>query len=63
MLKLLTIFSILNCVACATGPKSTKFDGKWHFCENVPGEQMACLNQPDVEKLRQLLLECQNKKP
>lgn len=62
-LRLLTLFSILSSAACASGPKTTKFDGKWQFCEIVPQKQLACLDEDDVQKLRQLLIECQNKKP
>lgn len=60
-LKLLSAFLILSLSACASGPKSTKFDGNWQFCEIVPQKPLACLEQPDVEKLRALLIECQSK--
>lgn len=39
-------------------PKAQPFDADWKFCEVVPGEQMACLKQEDVEKLREALIRC-----
>jgi hypothetical protein len=56
------LLAFLTLSACATGPKTTKFDGAWEFCEVRPQVQMACLSQPDIEKLRTLLIECENKK-
>lgn len=58
--KLLSAFLILSLGACASAPpKSTRFDGNWQFCENVPQKPLACLEQPDVEKLRELLIRCE----
>ncbi len=65
-LKLLIAFSILSfpfsliVVACATPPKTTKFNGKWAFCKDpsLPGP-WACLNKDDTLELRKLLIECQ----
>ena len=61
MQKLLTGFLIYSLIGCAQAPKTTKFDGKWAFCEVIPNEdQWACLNQEDVKKLRKALIECQS---
>ncbi len=57
---LLALCLILN--ACAAAPISTKFDGKWEFCELRPQTNYACLSQPDVEKLRIILIQCEGKK-
>lgn len=54
---LLLAFSILE--ACASTPKAARFDGKWEFCEISPMRPpLACLAEPDVQKLRALLLQC-----
>lgn len=60
MRTLLTLFLIHNLLGCTT-VKTTKFDGKWAFCEVVPeDEPWACLAQEDVKKLRQELIKCQS---
>ncbi len=57
MLKLLSVF-LLILSACSHQP-TTKFDGQWEFCASSTGETMACLSQPDVKKLRELLIRCE----
>lgn len=48
--------------ACATEPKSTKFDGDWEFYEVTPFEEpRACLKKEDVKKLRELLIRCEQR--
>jgi len=55
----LTTFLILS--GCATKPVTTKFDGKWEFCNNAAGETLACLKKEDVKKLREILIRCKGK--
>lgn len=48
--------------ACATEPKTTKFDGDWEFYQTTPFEEpKACLSKEDVKKLREVLIRCQSK--
>ena len=57
MKKLFMIFLIFS--GCMTPViASKKFDGEWFFLESKEGETMACLKQPDVMKLRELMLRC-----
>lgn len=67
MLKHFAFFLILNlgmfAISCATKPTvTTKFDGQWQFVRIGPNENMACLNQRDVEKLREILIRCDSRK-
>lgn len=65
MRVLLVTFLILSALllletvlSCAAPVQATKFDGKWKFIEVMPGEQMACLSEDDVKKLREQLIRC-----
>lgn len=60
MLKTLlssTIFLTLN--GCASRAPTTKFDGKWQICPAIQSTPpLACLNEPDSLKLREILIRC-----
>lgn len=61
ILRSSTLFLILTSIfgGCAAKPVATHFDGKWQFVEAVPGDPpLACLKEPDVMKLRELLIRC-----
>lgn len=60
---LLPFAASLNLSGCAMLGKSSKpkpepFHGQWQFCEIVPQKPLACLEQEDVEKLREALIRC-----
>lgn len=51
------IFLILN--GCASRAPVTKFDGQWQMCPAIPSSPpLACLNEPDSLKLREILIRC-----
>jgi hypothetical protein len=58
---ILSVFALFVS-ACATEPKTTKFDGDWEFYQTTPFEEpKACLSKEDVKKLREVLIRCQSK--
>lgn len=56
------LLPMLGLAACAHKPVDTKFDGRWQYCESTPFEQLMCLNEQDVGKLRELLIRCGSEK-
>lgn len=61
-LKLLMICFLIVLSSCAHTPASTPFDGRWAFCEVIPGdEHWACLAKNDVKKLKETLNQCEPK--
>jgi hypothetical protein len=59
----LTLSSVLG-GGCASRPTVTSFDGKWTLIE-VPGDPKlkACLEEEDVQKLRETLIRCESGAP
>jgi hypothetical protein len=57
MKKLCVIFLIAS--GCASKPKTTPFDAKWIMKYTTEEGAMACLKQPDVERLRVKLIICE----
>lgn len=55
----LTLF-FLTLSSCASKPIESTFNGNWQFCESSQ-ERLACLKEPDVEKLRALLIQCETR--
>lgn len=48
----------LTLSGCATAQHDTKFDGKWEACEVAPQRTVMCLEEPDILKLREILVRC-----
>lgn len=57
LLKSLPFLILSGCVS-APPRVDTKFDGKWSACEIVPQKTLMCLSEPDLLKLRALLVRC-----
>lgn len=43
---------------CAGCPVATQFDGQWKFIDQLGEPRRACLTEPEVDQLKQILDRC-----
>lgn len=55
----LIAFLILSS-GCSSAPINTAVDVNWQFVDHE-GEKLACLNEEDVDKVRELLIRCEER--
>jgi hypothetical protein len=55
-------FLILSLVfGCSTAPVATRFDAEWEFLLSPGGVKKACLAEPDMLRLREILIRCRGR--
>jgi len=64
----MTLLSLMLCLILSSGgcvsapPTAIEFEGKWTFYQPVSGEPyQACLQESDVDALREILIRCGTK--
>lgn len=54
-----SVIALLLTSCQAPQVRDTRFDGKWQICQPATSPvPLACLNEPDTQKLRKLLIQC-----